>query len=82
MDGQQSQETGSVEVDLTAHEYYFNRAISHLQFNKRVLEQALDDNHPLLNRLLFCCIFSSNMDELFEIRVAGLNHQNVGLEQI
>ncbi len=75
MEGQQSQETGSVEVDLTAHEYYFNREISHLQFNKRVLEQALDDNHPLLNRLLFCCIFSSNMDELFEIRVAGLNHQ-------
>ena len=63
------------EIDLHAHDYYFNRELSHLQFNKRVLEQAIDSNHPLLNRLLFCCIFSSNMDEFFEIRVAGLNHQ-------
>ncbi|TNC81460.1 MAG: polyphosphate kinase 1 [Oleiphilus sp.] len=63
------------EVDLHAHEFYFNRELSHLQFNKRVLEQARDQNHPLLNRLQFCCIFSSNMDEFFEIRVAGLNHQ-------
>lgn len=75
MDGQQVQENVGLEIDLTAHEYFFNRELSHLQFNKRVLEQAVDDNHPLLNRLLFCCIFSSNMDELFEIRVAGLNHQ-------
>jgi polyphosphate kinase len=75
VDGQQVQENVGIEIDLTAHEYFFNRELSHLQFNKRVLEQAVDDNHPLLNRLLFCCIFSSNMDELFEIRVAGLNHQ-------
>jgi polyphosphate kinase len=75
VDGQQVQENVGLEIDLTAHEYFFNRELSHLQFNKRVLEQAVDDNHPLLNRLLFCCIFSSNMDELFEIRVAGLNHQ-------
>lgn len=63
------------EPDLHAHEYYLNRELSHLQFNRRVLEQAVDQHHPLLNRLLFCCIFSSNMDEFFEIRVAGLNHQ-------
>ena len=63
------------ELDLTRHEYYFNRELSHLQFNHRVLKQAIDESHPLLNRMLFCCIFSSNMDEFFEIRVAGLKHQ-------
>ncbi|MDX1451286.1 MAG: polyphosphate kinase 1 [Oleiphilaceae bacterium] len=62
-------------VDLSSHELYFNRELSHLQFNKRVLKQALDPSHPLLNRMQFCCIFSSNMDEFFEIRVAGLKHQ-------
>lgn len=70
-----SKESASPEIDLHGHEYYINRELSHLQFNKRVLEQAIDDKHPLLNRLMFCCIFSSNMDEFFEIRVAGLNHQ-------
>ena len=59
-------------LDLTARENYFNRELSHLQFNYRVLKQALDDHHPLLNRLIFCCIFSSNMEEFFEIRAAGL----------
>jgi len=63
------------EIDLHRHEYYFNRELSHLQFNHRVLKQAIDESHPLLNRLQFCCIFSSNMDEFFEIRVAGLKHQ-------
>jgi len=63
------------EVDLRSSEYYFNRELSHLQFNYRVLMQARDESHPLLNRMLFCCIFSSNMDEFFEIRVAGLRQQ-------
>ncbi len=62
-------------VDLAARENYFNRELSHLQFHYRVLQQALDEHHPLLNRLIFCCIFSSNMDEFFEIRVAGLRQQ-------
>lgn len=62
-------------LDLAARENYFNRELSHLQFNYRVLQQALDEHHPLLNRLIFCCIFSSNMDEFFEIRVAGLRQQ-------
>lgn len=62
-------------IDLNRHDLYFNRELSHLQFNKRVLKQALDPAHPLLNRMEFCCIFSSNMDEFFEIRVAGLKHQ-------
>ncbi|RUR27638.1 polyphosphate kinase 1 [Vreelandella nanhaiensis] len=63
------------ETDLDDPQLYFNRELSHLQFNIRVLEQALDDAHPLLNRLMFLLIFSSNMDEFFEIRVAGLKHQ-------
>ncbi|MGM0434988.1 MAG: polyphosphate kinase 1 [Pseudomonadota bacterium] len=61
--------------DLKAPENYFNREISHLQFNYRVLRQACDESHPLLERLMFCCIFSSNMDEFFEIRAAGLRQQ-------
>ncbi|WP_018918822.1 polyphosphate kinase 1 [Vreelandella zhanjiangensis] len=64
-----------IETDLDDPQLYFNRELSHLQFNIRVLEQALDDAHPLLNRLMFLLIFSSNMDEFFEIRVAGLKHQ-------
>jgi len=64
-----------VEVDVAAQENYFNRELSQLQFNYRVLKQALDTTHPLINRLMFCCIFSSNMDEFFEIRVAGLRQQ-------
>ena len=63
------------EADLTDPNLYFNRELSHLQFNVRVLEQALDEAHPLLNRLMFLLIFSSNMDEFFEIRVAGLKNQ-------
>ena len=63
------------EVNLDASENYFNRELSQLQFNYRVLKQALDTTHPLINRLIFCCIFSSNMDEFFEIRVAGLRQQ-------
>ncbi|QTP57701.1 polyphosphate kinase 1 [Billgrantia antri] len=62
-------------ADLSDPVLYFNRELSHLQFNVRVLEQALDEAHPLLNRLMFLLIFSSNLDEFFEIRVAGLKHQ-------
>ena len=62
-------------IDLNNPDYYFNRELSLLQFNLRVLEQAMDDNHPLMERLNFLLIFSSNMDEFFEIRVAGLRNK-------
>jgi polyphosphate kinase len=54
---------------------YSHRELSQLQFNIRVLEQALDESYPLLERLKFLLIFSSNLDEFFEIRVAGLKKQ-------
>jgi polyphosphate kinase len=60
---------------LTSPELYFNRELAQLEFNRRVLELAKDDDVPLLERLSFLCIANSNLDEFFEIRVAGLIQQ-------
>jgi polyphosphate kinase len=62
-------------TDLDSPDYYINRELSLLQFNLRVLEQAMDERQPLMERLNFLLIFSSNMDEFFEIRVAGLQNR-------
>lgn len=58
--------------DLQDPALYLNRELSILDFNLRVLEQATDHRHPLIERLIFLLIFSRNLDEFFEIRVAGL----------
>ncbi len=62
-------------ANLKAPELYINRELSLLAFNQRVIAQAADENQPLLERLRFLCIASSNLDEFFEIRVAGIKQQ-------
>src|SRR5271167_4971780 len=57
---------------LRSHELYFNRELSWLEFNDRVLRQGLSDDLPLLERVKFLAIVSTNLDEFYLVRVAGL----------
>src|SRR3989441_5242061 len=78
---EQSTAIATPEVVQTAHERFsdpknfINRELSWLEFNRRVLEEAQDERQPLIERVKFLTIFSSNLDEFFEIRVAGIKQQ-------
>src|SRR4030095_12178322 len=68
-------------TSLSDPSLYINRELSLLEFQRRVLEEAQDENNPLLERVKFIAIFGSNMDEFFMVRVANLLREvdaNVG----
>lgn len=65
----------AISPTLYSPQYYFNRELSWLRFNERVLHEAFDPRNPLLERLKFMAIFSTNLDEYFMVRISGLQQQ-------
>ena len=68
-------ESAPPEVDLRNPSLYINRELSQIEFNRRVLNECMNPAHPLLERVKFLAIFSSNIDEFFMVRVSGLKQQ-------
>src|ERR1700720_4717853 len=72
---------GPVEPSLLDPSLYLNRELSWLDFNDRVLQLAEDERVPLLERVKFCAIYTTNLDEFYMVRVAGLRDQiDAGVE--
>jgi polyphosphate kinase len=73
----EQQQTKTKTPNLNDPRLYFNRELQDIQFNGWVLEEALDERRPLLERVKFLAIFASNLDEFFMIRVSGLRRQYI-----
>ena len=66
---------GSTGYDLNDYRWYLNRELTWLEFNKRVLHEAVDERNPLLERIFFFAVVGSNLDEFFMKRIGGLKQQ-------
>src|SRR5579871_3583444 len=75
MENRMPPEVATPAVPLDDPSLYMNRELSWLEFNRRVLEEAQDPQVPLLERLKFLAIFSSNLDEFFMVRVGGIQQK-------